>query len=101
MAIKKISRVTTPFLQSIPKQIERFDAYIYAVVDRKSGNQFPDQEYGTKAIIEPCTFDWDHMSIHMTMMEKVNYGIKSFDDLDPQFFEAIEAAFLSLMYSSL
>lgn len=40
------------------------------------------------------------MSIEMTLPDKINYGIESFDDLDPRFFEAVEAAFISLMHGA-
>jgi hypothetical protein len=37
----------------------------------------------------------------MTIPLNINYGIRSFDDLDPNFFESIEVAFLSLMHAFL
>ena len=101
MALKLVRRVTTPFLQSIPPEIENFDAYMYAIVKRKPGKDFPNHEWGVDARIDPCILDWKHMSIHMTLPDKINYGIDSFDDLEPEFFEAIEAAFVSLIYSCL
>lgn len=101
MVLKLTRRVTTPFLQSIPPEIEHFDAYMYAVVPRKPGKDFPDEEWGVDARIDPCRLDWEHMSIEMTLPDKINYGIESFDDLDPRFFEAVEAAFISLMHGTL
>ena len=101
MALKLTRRVTSPFIQAIPPQIQRFDAYMYAIVKRKIEKEYPNEIWGIDARIDPCILDWDHMSIQMTMPEKINYGIKSFEDLDPHFFEAIEAAFLSLMHNTL
>lgn len=98
MPLIETRRVTTPFLQSIPQEIDHFDAFMYAIVKRKPGKDFPDNEWGVDARIDPCVLDWDHMSITMTLPDKINYGIESFDDLDPDFFEAIEAAFISLMH---
>lgn len=99
MALKLTRRVTSPFLQAIPPGIEKCDAYMYAIVRRRPGKDFPEEEWGVDARIDPCVLDWDHMSIHMTIPEKTNFGIESFDDLDPNFFEAVEAAFISLLHS--
>ena len=101
MILKLTRRVTTPFLQSIPTEIEHFNAYMYAVVQRKPGKDFPDHEWGVGARIDPCILDFDHLSIEMSLPSKINYGIESFDDLDPRFFEAIEAAFISMMHGVL
>jgi hypothetical protein len=94
-------RVTSPFLQAIPQQIEHFDAYMYVVVPRKNGKDIPGHEWGTDVRLEPVELDWDRMNITVTIPLNINYGIRSFDDLDPNFFESIEVAFLSLMHAFL
>jgi hypothetical protein len=89
-------RVTTTFLQAIPTHIDHFDAYIYAVVKRKKGKDL-DEEYGKDVRLDPCYFDWDKKSITIHIPLNINHGITSIDDLEENFFEAIEAAFLILM----
>lgn len=81
-------RVTTPFLQEIPKHVEQFDAYIYAIVQ----NRTLDKE----VILDPCILDWDRKTITITISDK-NAGIRGFEDLDPNFYEAVEAAFLAFI----
>lgn len=97
--ITETRRVTSCFLRAVPPQIQHFDAYIYAIVQRKPDKIVPEVEFGTEARIDPCVLDWDNKVIHMYMPTDFNDGISSFDDLDPQFFESIEVAFISLMQS--
>jgi len=94
-------RITSPLLQAIPQQIKHFDAYMYIVVPRKKNKNVPNHRWGRNVRLEPVTLNWDQMSITIVMPLSINYGIRGFDDLDPNFFEAIEAAFLSLMQSFL
>lgn len=91
-------RVTTPFLQAIPSTIEHFDAYIYAIVKRKVGKDIPNEKWGTDVRIDPCKFDWLSKTITINIPLNINFGIISIDDLDPVFFESLEAAFLALMF---
>ena len=72
---------------------------MYVVVPRRSGKDVPDHKWGTDVRLDPVELDWDHMNITMTIPLNINYGIKGFDDLDPNFFESIEVAFLSMMQS--
>lgn len=92
-----IRRVTSPFLQALPQTLEHFDAYLYAVVKRKPGKDLPDTKWGTDARLDPCELDWASKTISITIPLNINIGITSVDDLDPTFFESVEAAFLSLI----
>jgi hypothetical protein len=94
-------RATTPFLQSIPPQIEHFDAYIYAVVPRKSGLDIPEEKFGKDVRIDPCVLDWKQKAITATIPLDINTGITSADDLDDTWLEAVEAGFLALIYGCL
>ena len=94
-------RVTTSFLDSIPKSIKHFDAYIYAIVKRKPGLDKPDEKWGIDVRIDPCELDWNSKTILMTIPLNINTGIQSIDDLEDNFFEAVQAAFLALMHGCL
>lgn len=96
--IKITRRVTTTFLQCIPEAIKRFDAYMYPIVKRKSGKDI-DTKWGKDVRIDPCEFDWDTKTISIRIPLNINDGIESIDDLDPNFYESIEAAFILLMNS--
>ena len=98
--IKIVRRVTTPFLQAIPPTIEHFDAYLYAVVKRKPGKDI-DTKFGKDVRLDPCEFDWLTKTITITIPLNINLGITSTDDIDINFFESVEAAFLSLMHGCL
>ncbi len=89
-------RVTTPFLAAIPAQVEYFDAYLYATVKRKPGRDQPGL-YGTDVRLDPCTLDWTRKTITIRIPLNINTGISSVDDLDQNFYEAVEVAFLALM----
>ena len=93
-------RVTTSFLLAIPPQISKFDAYLYAVVKRKPEKE-TDGKWGKDVRIEPCFLNWDQKTIEMQIPLNINEGIKSADDLDENFFETIQAAFIALMYGCL
>ena len=99
--LKLTRRVTTLFLQELPEQIEHFDAYMYVMVGRKPEKVIPEAEFGTHVRINPCILDWSKKTITMTIPPDINEGIESFNDLDPNFYEAIEAAFLALIKSCL
>jgi len=92
-------RVTTTFIQAIPEAITHFDASIYAIVKRKK--DLPNRKWGTDVRLDPVNFDWDRKTITITIPRKINYGIESINDLDPNFFEALEATFISLMVACL
>ena len=94
-------RVTTSFIQSIPASIKHFDAYIYAIVKRKPGRDLPEEKWGTDVRIDPCELDWNSKTILMTIPLNINTGIKSIEDLEDNFFEAVQAAFLALMHGCL
>lgn len=94
-------RVTTPFLQSVPPQIEHFDAFIYAVVKRKPGLDLPDKKFGTGVRIDPCTLNWKQKTITATIPLNINDGITSAKDLEDTWLEAVEAGFLALIFGCL
>ncbi len=94
-------RCTTPFLAAVPPQVEHFDAHLYAVVKRKPGKDIPNNKYGSDVRLDPCELDWMTRSITIHIPLNINAGIESIDDLDQNFFEAIEAAFLAVMQGCL
>lgn len=99
--IKFTRRVTTSFLQAIPARISHFDAYVYAIVKRKKGLDIHEDKWGVDVRLDPCELDWDSKTITITIPLNINYGITSIDDLDPHFFEAVQASFLALMHGCL
>jgi len=99
--LKQTRRVTTLFLQELPEQVEYFDAYMYVMVDRKPDKIVSGAQFGTEVRINPCVLDWEKKTITMTIPKDINEGIDSWDDLDPNFYEAVEAAFLALIKSCL
>lgn len=99
--IKILRRATTPFLQAIPPIVDHFDAYIYAIVKRKPGKDLPGVKWGTDVRLDPCEFDWVSKTISINIPLNINVGIESVDDLDPTFFESVEAAFLALIQGCL
>lgn len=94
-------RCTTPFLAAIPPQVEHFDAHLYAVVKRKPGKDLSQNKYGSDARLDPCVLDWQTRSITIHIPLNINAGIETVDDIDPNFFEAVEAAFLAVMQGCL
>lgn len=99
--IRITRRVTTPFLEAIPPQIVHFDAYIYAVVQRKDGLDLPDEKYGRDVRIDPAIFNWTRRTITAIVPFGINTGITSLEDLDQNWFESLEASFLTLMHGCL
>ena len=85
-------RVTTAFLLAIPPQINKFDAYLYAVVKRKPEKE-TSGKWGKDVRIEPCFLNWDQKTIEMRIPLNINKGIKNMDDLDENFFETIWASY--------
>lgn len=98
--IKITRRVTSPFLQAIPPQLEEFDAYIYAVVKRREGKNC-EGEFGKDVRIDPAILKLDQGIITVIIPLNINKGIESIDDLHEDWYEAVEAAFLSLIYGCL
>lgn len=94
--IKATFRVTTPFLQAIPNSVKHFDAQMYAIVARKKEKIY-DHKYGVEARIDPCILDWDTKTITVYLPKNINYGLLSIDDLEPSFYESLEACFLALL----
>lgn len=95
--IKLIKRVTTPFMQAVPQQVEHFDAYIYAIVKRKPGKDIPDTKFGTDVRLDPCELNWRSRTITVYIPLNINIGIDSENDLQDDWFEAVEAAFLAII----
>lgn len=83
----KIHRVTSNFIQSIPHHVKHFDGILIAEVKTKSDRL---------AILDPCIFDWNTKTISMNLPENRNDNIE-FSDLDDNFYEGLEAAFLVIM----
>ena len=100
-SLKITKRLTTPFMQSIPPQVEYFDAYIYAVVPRKPGLDIPDEKFGQDVRIDPCVLNWEQKTITATIPFDINKGITSASDLDDSWLEAVQAGFLALIYGCL
>lgn len=96
--LKIVRRVTTIFLQAIPSHVDHFDAFVYAVVKRKPGKN-TNHKWGVDVRLDPCVLDWERKSITIHIPFNINHGIESVDDLDPHFFEELEAAFLALMHA--
>ena len=90
-------RVTSSFLKSIPRVIDHFDGYIYAVVKRKPEFEVPDHKWGIDVRLDPCTFNWDLKAITIYLPLSINYGINDINNLHYNFFDGIEAAFLAIM----
>jgi len=93
-------RITSPFLQAIPPQVTEFDCYIYAVIKRKKGRDIKG-EFGTDVRIDPAILKLSQGIIQIFIPADINHGLKSIDDLQEGWYEAIEAAFLSLIYGCL
>jgi hypothetical protein len=100
-AIRFTRRSTTTFLQSIPKNLEHFDVEFLAVVKRKPGKDVPEEKWGTDVRLDPVHFDWQKKAVTITIPSEFNYGIASEHDLHDGFFEAVEAAILTLMINNL
>lgn len=100
-AIVITRRVTSPFLEAIPPQIAHFDAYIYAVVKRKEDKDLPDEKFGKDVRIDPAEFNWRRKAITATIPFNINTGIESLEDLDENWFECLEIAFLALIHGCL
>jgi hypothetical protein len=94
-------RVTSTFLAALPDNVTEFSAYLYAVVSRSPQAIVKDHKFGLQARIDPCYFDWTTKSITMYLPQNINPGINSLDDLDPTFYDGIEAAFIALILSSI
>jgi len=99
--IKVTRRVTTPFLEAIPPQITHFDSYIYAIVKRKEGLDIPNDKFGKDVRIDPAKFNWEQKTITVIIPLNINSGIETIEDLDPDWFESLEASFLAMMHGSL
>jgi len=99
--IKVTRRITSPFIEAIPSQIIHFDTYIYAVVKRKPHKDRPTLPFGVDVRIDPAILDWKSKTITVIIPLDINAGIDSIEDLAPDWYESVEAAFLSLMHAIL
>jgi hypothetical protein len=93
-------RLTSSFLQAMPVQVDQLESYMYLVVQRKPGKDIPDDEYGTGVRIE-AKLDFARKVIFMTIPLGINKGISDIEDFEPNWYEAVEAAFLSQIYACL
>ena len=91
-------RVTSLFLASIPPNVQEFNAFVYAVVPRKD-HKIIEGEYGKDVRLDPCYLDWVTKTITITIHLNINPGIQSIEDLKPEYFESLQAAFLALLLS--
>lgn len=89
-------RITSPMLQQVPAVVKEFDAYLYAVVPRAAGREMAGK-YGGDVRIDPCVLDWRNKCLVLQIPFDVNPGVSGVEDLDPDFFEALQAAFLAFM----
>lgn len=92
-------RVTSNFLKLLPDTVEQYSAYLYLVVDRAPHAILKNTKYGYDVRIDPCYFDWVTKSITMYIPQNINPGIESIDDIEPTFYEGVEAAFLAMLLS--
>ena len=99
--IKVTKRFTSPFIEAIPPQIVHFDAYIYAVVKRKKGKDLPTQPFGVDVRIDPVVLDWRSKTITANIPININAGISTIEDLEDDWYESVQAAFLTLMHATL
>lgn len=99
-AIVITRRLTTSFIKAVPPQVELFDAYIYAIVGRKP-HKIIDHKYGREVRIDPCELNWQRKTIKINIPADINPGITSIDDLEDDWYEAVLAAFLTLIQGCL
>jgi hypothetical protein len=92
-------RLTSPFLQAVPDNISEFDAFIYAVVDRKKDKIVEGETFGKDVRIDPAILRLNQGLIIAIIPKNINLGIESVEDLQDDWFESLEAAFLKLILS--
>ena len=85
-------------LDSMPPHIEVFNAHLYAIVARKRGREVAGEK-GKDVRLDPCTLDWATKIITIRVPHDINPGVNSVEDLDPDFFETVQAAFLTLAHA--
>ena len=88
-------RATSTLLRALPEHIQQFNADLYVIIARKPEATVPG-EYGKDVRLDPCSLDWNSKIISIRIPLDTNPGITGVKDLDPNFFEAIQAAFLTL-----
>ena len=91
-------RATSILLRSLPPHVEQFNAHLYAIVARRPGSEVPG-ERGRDVRLDPCIFDWESKTISIRVPLDINPGVKGVEDLHPDFFEAVQAAFLTLAHA--
>lgn len=91
-------RATSTLLRSLPVHIEEFNAQLYVIVARQPGSEVSG-ERGKDVRLDPCTFEWDNKQITIRIPLDINPGIHGVEDLHPDFFEAVQAAFLTLAHA--
>lgn len=80
--------------------MQEFDAFIYAVVPRQEGKD-TDGPFGQDVRIDPAELRLSQGVIIAHIPANINHGISSVDDLQEDWFEAVEAAFLAFIYGCL
>src|SRR4051812_59666 len=91
------SRATSSLLRALPAGLEHFQASLYVIVARRPQPADP-AEYGKDVRLDPCSFDSESRNITIRIPLDINPGITGPEDLDPDYFEAIQAAFLCLAH---
>lgn len=94
-------RVTSSFLQAVPQQIEEFDAFMYLMIPRKSSS-IKQCKFGDCVIIDPAQLYLSRGLICINIPfgseeEPLNVGISSVDDMVDEWYEYVQACFLSFM----
>lgn len=89
-AITITRRVTSPFLQALPPNLEEFNAHMQ--IRLQTENKY-------EITIDPCILNWETMTITIIIPLDRNKELCNINDFNPIFFEAIEAAFLTLIYN--
>ena len=91
-------RITSTLLDALPDQIVEFNAHLYVIVKRKQESFGPTKsEQSVK--LDPCILDWESKTISIRIPFDINPNITCMNDLPPDFFDVVQAAFLTLAYA--
>lgn len=84
-------RLTSNFIDLIPPQVQEFTAELYLIVPTKN------EQLDIR--INPCVFDWATKRITMVLPKDLNPDITGVNDLNPDWFDGVQAAFYMLIVS--